>query len=67
MAIDGAAVSAEEVNALERACLVFNGYEEEAVSVARGHWKTLTGAGCATEYWSEESGRWEKKAESEGA
>ena len=23
----------------------------------------LTGAGCAAKYWSEESGRWEKKAE----
>ena len=31
---------------------------------ARGQWKALTGAGCAAEYWSEESGRWEKKAES---
>ena len=25
--------------------------------------KALTDAGCAAQYWSEESGRWEKKAE----
>ncbi|MCW8843703.1 MAG: DNA polymerase III subunit chi, partial [Rhodobacteraceae bacterium] len=29
----------------------------------RGQWKSLTDAGCAAQYWSEESGRWEKKAE----
>ena len=67
MAIDGADVTAEEVAALERVCLVFNGYEDAAVAAARGQWKALTGAGCAAEYWSEESGRWEKKAESAGA
>lgn len=67
MAIDGADVTAEEVAELERVCLVFNGYEDEAVAAARGQWKALTGAGCAAEYWSEESGRWEKKAESAGA
>ncbi|WP_298804947.1 DNA polymerase III subunit chi [uncultured Lentibacter sp.] len=67
MAIDGAAVTAAEVSALERVCLVFNGYEEEAVSAARAQWKALTGAGTAAQYWSEESGRWEKKAESQGA
>lgn len=64
VAIDGVEVSAGEVAALERACIVFNGFEAEAVARAREQWKALTGAGCAAEYWSEESGRWEKKAES---
>jgi len=31
---------------------------------ARAQWRSLTGAGIAAEYWSEESGRWQKKAES---
>lgn len=64
MAIDGAGVDPEEVQALERVCILFDGTDEEAVQVARGQWKALTGAGCSAQYWSEESGRWEKKAES---
>ena len=35
----------------------------KAVQTARVQWKTLTDAGCAAKYWSEESGRWEMKAE----
>lgn len=64
VSVDGAEVSADEAAALERVCILFNGFEEEAVAHARGQWKALTDAGCAAEYWSEESGRWEKKAES---
>lgn len=67
MCIDGAVVEASEVSSLERVCILFNGFEEEAVAHARTQWKALTDAGCAAEYWSEESGRWEKKAESQKA
>lgn len=63
MAIDGAAVSPEEVRQMERVCILFDGVDDRAVAEARGQWKTLTGAGCAAQYWSEESGRWEMKAE----
>ncbi|WP_272008422.1 DNA polymerase III subunit chi [Roseovarius sp. ZX-A-9] len=63
MAVDGADVTAEEVAALSRVCVLFDGNDIAAVDVARGQWKTLTDAGCAAQYWSEESGRWEKKAE----
>ncbi|WP_317054925.1 DNA polymerase III subunit chi [Roseovarius rhodophyticola] len=63
MAVDGAEVSAEEVDALERTCVLFDGNDESALDHARGQWKTLTEAGCAAQYWSEASGRWEKKAE----
>lgn len=66
MAVDGAAVEAREVQALERVCILFDGHDEEAVEAARGQWKALTGAGCAAQYWSEASGRWEKKAEAGG-
>ena len=63
MTVDGAEVSAEEVTRLERVCVLFDGNDETALSTARGQWKALTDAGCAAQYWSEESGRWEKKAE----
>jgi len=63
MCIDGAEVSAEEVVARERICFVFDGHDLSALAHARLQWKALTQAGCAAQYWSEESGRWEKKAE----
>ena len=63
MSVDGAEVAPEEVQALERVCILFDGHDDRAVGHARGQWKALTGAGCAAQYWSEEGGRWEKKAE----
>lgn len=63
MAVHGAVVSAAEVAALERVCILFDGMDEEAVHLARGQWKTLKDAGASAQYWSEESGSWEKKAE----
>lgn len=63
MAIDGAEVSPQEVMALERVCVLFDGNDGEALAKARTQWKALTDEGCAAQYWSEESGRWEKKAE----
>ncbi|MCC1493369.1 DNA polymerase III subunit chi [Cognatishimia sp. F0-27] len=64
MSVDGAEVAAEDVAGLERVCILFDGHDPAAVDHARGQWKTLTAAGCKAVYWSEESGRWEKKAES---
>ena len=61
--VDEAPLEAGEVAALERACVIFDGGDAAAVEGARDRWRTLTGAGCAAEYWSQESGRWEKKAE----
>ncbi|TDK47470.1 DNA polymerase III subunit chi [Antarcticimicrobium luteum] len=63
MAVDGAGVTPEEVQALERVCVLFDGHDPEALDQARSQWKALTDAGCSAQYWSEESGRWEKKAE----
>ena len=66
MTIDGAALEPDEVSGVKRACILFDGHDDPAVQQARVQWKALTGAGCAAVYWSEESGRWEKKAESAG-
>ena len=64
MTVDGAEVVPEEVQTLERVCILFDGNDPEAVETARGQWRTLTGAGCSAQYWSQESGNWQKKAES---
>lgn len=63
MTIDGADIAPAEVTALDRVCVLFDGNDPAAVQTARQQWKALTEAGCAAQYWSEESGRWEKKAE----
>ena len=67
MSVDGAALEAPEVEALERACILFDGNDPDAVQHAREQWKSLTSAGCAALYWAQENGRWIKKAESAGA
>lgn len=63
MAVDGAGVTPDEVEALERVCILFDGNDAAALDAARGQWKELTGAGCKAQYWSEDSGRWEMRAE----
>lgn len=63
MSIDGADVDAAEIEAMERVCVLFDGNDPAAVDHARTQWKTLTGDGAAAQYWSEDSGRWQKKAE----
>lgn len=62
LAIDGAAVTSAEVGAAARACVLFDGNDGAALDRARALWTTLTGAGCAARYWSEEEGRWREKA-----
>ncbi|WP_306115884.1 MULTISPECIES: DNA polymerase III subunit chi [unclassified Roseovarius] len=63
MSVDGADVTPQEVASLDRVCVLFDGNDPAALDTARGQWKSLTDAGCSAQYWSEESGRWEKKAE----
>lgn len=63
MAIDGAEVAADEVAALDRACILFDGNDPDAVAAARDQWKTLSDAGCPAQYWAQDGGRWVKKAE----
>ena len=63
MVVDGADITADEVQALERVCILFDGNSTVSLDLARGQWKALTDAGCAAQYWSQDTGRWEKKAE----
>lgn len=61
--IDGADITPDEARGLERVWTIFDGDDPAAVAKARGLWTLLTQAGVSAQYWSEESGRWEKKAE----
>ncbi len=61
--IDGAGVEVAEAQGLERVWAIFDGGDPDAVAQARGLWTRLTTGGVSAQYWSEESGRWEKKAE----
>ena len=63
MSVDGALIINDEVNASHRTCVIFNGLDGKELNVARQQWKSLTDAGCHAIYWSEVSGRWQKKAE----
>lgn len=65
ISVGGAEVSADDVQKLERVCILFDGADPDAVEHARNQWKSLTGAGAVAQYWAEEGGRWIKKAESQ--
>lgn len=63
LAVDGAEVTVDQVTKMQRVSILFDGNDEAALTHARGQWKQLTEAGCSAQYWSQESGNWEKKAE----
>lgn len=62
MLVDGATTDAAEAACLDRVWILFDGTDEAAVAAARAQWTALTAGGQAAEYWSEESGRWAKRA-----
>lgn len=62
MSVDGAPVGGGEAAGLDRTFILFDGADPDALVHARGQWKALKAEGADAEYWSEESGRWERKA-----
>jgi DNA polymerase III subunit chi len=62
--VEGALASDAEIAAMERVWVLFDGNDPDRLQAARGQWKAMTSAGHAAQYWSEEAGKWEKKAES---
>ena len=62
--VDGAGATDAEIAAMERVWVLFDGTDTDRVQAARALWKTVTAAGHPAQYWSEDGGRWEKKAES---
>ena len=61
--IDGADTTPDESLPLERLWALFDGADDTAVANARALWTKLTAAGMSAQYWSEDAGKWEKKAE----
>lgn len=61
--VDGALASDAEIAAMERVWVLFDGNDADRLQAARAQWKAVTLAGHAAQYWSEETGRWEKKSE----
>lgn len=64
MVIDKADAAPHEANGLERLWILFDGNDPDATAHARAQWKAVTAAGVQAEYWSEDSGRWQMKAQS---
>jgi DNA polymerase-3 subunit chi len=59
--IDGAEPG--DLAAFERACLVFDGRDENALETARSRWKQAKEQGVVASYWKESAaGKWEKQA-----
>lgn len=65
VSVDGAVVTPAEVAASTRTMILFDGDQPDAVQAARVQWKTLTAGGCAAQYWSQDSGAWQMKAEAQ--
>jgi DNA polymerase-3 subunit chi len=63
VSVEGAEIAADEVAALARAMILFDGNDPEGLQIARAQWRSLKEAGVKAKYWSEDSGRWEMKAE----
>lgn len=61
--LDGATASAAELDAMARVWVLFDGNDAGRTDAARALWKSVTAAGHAAQYWSEDGGRWQKKAE----
>lgn len=62
VALDGASLAPAECRALERVCIVFDGNDPAALERAREQWRELRAADIPAQYWSETSGRWERRA-----
>lgn len=63
MLLAGAEAVRDEVAALQRIWVLFDGADPEAVAKARQSWTQLTGWGLAAQYWSDEGGAWVKKSD----
>ncbi|MEC7760998.1 MAG: DNA polymerase III subunit chi [Pseudomonadota bacterium] len=66
VSMDGAEVAPDEVTGAARVMILFDGNDGGAVERARDQWRTMTGAKVVAKYWSQETGRWQLKAESGG-
>jgi len=63
LTIDGAAITQAEIADRARVCILFDGGDPAMLAQSRALWKACVAAGCVAKYWSQESGRWEMKAQ----
>ena len=61
--IGGATITLYEAQNAARVCILFQDDNAEDMQIARAQWKTLTDAGTAAQYWSQEQGSWSLKSE----
>ncbi len=61
--VGGSAVTADEVLASKRVCILFQDDNGLHMQTARSQWRSLTEAGIAAKYWSQAQGNWELQAE----
>lgn len=62
--LDAQPLTPEQAQGSARACILFDGGNEEAVQHARTQWRALTAAGCEAVYWAQEGGDgWVRKAQ----
>ena len=61
--VGGSAVTADEVLASKRVCILFQDDNGLHMQTARSQWSSLTEAGIAAKYWSQAQGNWELQAE----
>ena len=61
--IGGATITLHEAQNAARVCFLFQDDNAEDMQIARAQWKTLTDAGTAAQYWSQEQGSWSLKSE----
>lgn len=61
MLIDGAGLAEGDLAGLSRLCVLFDGNDPDAKERARALWRSLAAEGAEREYWSEESGRWQRQ------
>ncbi|QUS36885.1 DNA polymerase III subunit chi [Falsirhodobacter algicola] len=67
MVVGTAGFDPAEAAPLDRLWVLFDGLDNAALAQARDQWRGVVAAGVTAQYWSEESGRWEMKAERSGA
>ncbi|MFE3836965.1 DNA polymerase III subunit chi [Pseudogemmobacter sonorensis] len=62
--LGGAQVDPDESRRMERVWLLFEARDPAQLEAARAEWRAVCAAGLVAEFWSDASGRWEKKAQS---
>ncbi len=62
MGIEGVEIALEEIPHYKRVCILFDGHDPDAVSLARQQWKNISSAGIHAQYWAQSEGTWVQKA-----